>query len=98
MAELKKTIVTLTDEDYNTLYTQGSVTVGSVTVNYDPSHLYFTDKISSELIDDSGSIKKLVTYQTTAPTANIYDGGLHFVYLTTPPATRYSGYIYFIAE
>lgn len=38
------------------------------------------------------------TYQTTAPTSAISDGGVHIVYLTSEPATKYSGYIYFIAE
>lgn len=38
------------------------------------------------------------TYQTTAPTAAISDGGVHIVYLSAEPATKYSGYIYLIAE
>ena len=38
------------------------------------------------------------TLQTTAPTAAITDGGVHIVYLTTEPETKYSGYIYLIAE
>ena len=38
------------------------------------------------------------TYQTTAPTAAISDGGVHIVYLSAEPATKYSGYIYMIAE
>ena len=38
------------------------------------------------------------TYQTTAPTAAIADGGVHIVYLSAEPATKYSGYIYMIAE
>lgn len=38
------------------------------------------------------------TYQTTAPTAAIADGGVHIVYLSAEPATKYAGYIYMIAE
>lgn len=38
------------------------------------------------------------TYQTTAPTAAISDGGVHIVYLSAEPSTKYSGYIYMIAE
>ena len=38
------------------------------------------------------------TYQTTAPIAAIADGGVHIVYLSSEPATKYSGYIYMIAE
>ena len=38
------------------------------------------------------------TFQTTAPTAAITDGGVHIVYLSSDPGTFYSGYIYFIAE
>ena len=38
------------------------------------------------------------TYQTTAPTAAITDGGVHIVYLSAEPGTKYSGYIYLIAE
>ena len=145
MASLNKVIL-LTEEDYTTLYNTGSVTVGDVTIVYDANNLHFTDKVSSELIDDSNSTKLFVstaekaniatipnkqdaltttsvasgdvtqimgfdnnntivrsqfvpaTYQTTAPTADITDGGVHIVYLTAEPSTRYSGYIYLIAE
>ena len=38
------------------------------------------------------------TYQTTAPTAAIADNGVHIVYLSSEPATKYAGYIYMIAE
>ena len=38
------------------------------------------------------------TYQTTEPTAAISDGGVHIVYLSAEPSTKYSGYIYMIAE
>lgn len=38
------------------------------------------------------------TFQTTAPTAAATDGGVHIVYLASEPATKYSGYIYLIAE
>lgn len=38
------------------------------------------------------------TYQTSAPTAAITDGGIHIVYLTSEPTTKYNGYIYLIAE
>lgn len=38
------------------------------------------------------------TYQTTAPTAAATDGGIHIVYLTAEPTTKYAGYIYLIAE
>lgn len=38
------------------------------------------------------------TFQTTAPTAAITDGGVHIVYLSAEPETKYDGYIYFIAE
>ena len=38
------------------------------------------------------------TYQTTAPTAAISDSGVHIVYLSSEPSTKYSGYIYMIAE
>lgn len=36
--------------------------------------------------------------QTTAPTSNINDGGIHIVYLESEPETKYSGYIYLIKE
>ena len=38
------------------------------------------------------------TFQTTAPTAAISDGGVHIVYLTAEPPTKYNGYIYLIRE
>lgn len=44
------------------------------------------------------SISSIDTYQTTAPTAAIADGGIHIVYLSAEPTTKYSGYIYMIAE
>ena len=40
----------------------------------------------------------ICTYQTTAPTAAIADGGVHIVYLSAEPDTKYAGYIYMIAE
>lgn len=41
---------------------------------------------------------KPVSVQTTAPTAAITDGGVHIVYLTSEPTTKYDGYIYLIKE
>ena len=38
------------------------------------------------------------TFTTTAPTADINDGGVHIVYLSAEPGTKYNGYIYLIAE
>ena len=38
------------------------------------------------------------TFSTTAPTAAITDGGVHIVYLSSDPGTKYNGYIYLIAE
>ena len=38
------------------------------------------------------------TFQTTAPTQAITDGGIHIVYLSSEPETKYDGYIYLIAE
>lgn len=54
-------IVLLTDDDWTTLYTTGTVTVGGVTVTYRGDNLHFTDKVESELIDDTNSTKKFVT-------------------------------------
>lgn len=38
------------------------------------------------------------TYQTTEPIAAATDGGVHIVYLSSEPTTKYAGYIYMIAE
>ena len=38
------------------------------------------------------------TFQTTEPTSNIYDNGVHIVYLSSEPSTYYNGYIYLIYE
>lgn len=38
------------------------------------------------------------TYQTTAPTEAITDGGVHVVVLDEEPETKYDGYIYFTDE
>jgi hypothetical protein len=40
----------------------------------------------------------MCTYQTTEPTAAATDGGVHIVYLSAEPTTKYAGYIYMIAE
>lgn len=49
-----KGIVKLTEEQYNTLKTNGTITVGETTVNYDENTLYVT-----ELTDNTGGgIKK----------------------------------------
>lgn len=61
--------------------------------------------LSNNLSDGTNSItvanianKNNYTYQTTAPTAAISDGGIHIVYLSAEPSTKYAGYIYMIAE
>lgn len=38
------------------------------------------------------------TFQTTAPTSEMRDGGIHIVYLESEPETKYYGYIYLIKE
>lgn len=40
----------------------------------------------------------ICTYQTNAPSADISDGGVHIVYLSADPGTKYNGYIYLIAD
>ena len=53
-----------------------------------------------EITNSSGSVTfaSTTTYQTTEPTAAATDGGVHIVYLSAEPTTKYSGYIYMIAE
>lgn len=46
----------------------------------------------------NNEISTTTTYQTTAPTQAITDGGVHIVYLNAEPATKYDGYIYLIKE
>ena len=50
------------------------------------------------LTSDVTAVDSKNTFQTTAPTAAITDGGIHIVYLSSEPATKYDGYIYLIAE
>jgi hypothetical protein len=47
--------------------------------------------------DTTASIPQ-ATYQDTEPTGEIADGGVHIVYLSAEPSTKYNGYIYMIAE
>ena len=57
---------------------------------------------ATQLYVNNATVNKLnaskCTYQTTAPTSSISDGGVHIVYLTSEPATKYNGYIYLIKE
>lgn len=59
------------------------------------------DAVSKNYVD-TGLSNKLdatkCTFQTTAPTSAISDGGVHIVSLTSEPATKYDGYIYLIKE
>ena len=50
------------------------------------------------LTSDVTAVDSKNTFQTTAPTQAITDGGIHIVYLSSEPATKYDGYIYLIAE
>lgn len=64
MASIKKAVF-ISEEDYATLLNQGSITKTidqqQVTEVYDVNNMYFTDYLSSELIDDSNSTKKFMT-------------------------------------
>ena len=60
MSQLNE-VVLITKEDYTTLYTTGTVTTHGVTIPYDANSLYFSDDVSSEMIDDTNSTKKFVT-------------------------------------
>lgn len=71
----------------------------------DSNHLFKDLYLKGNLTDGTNSISianiansSNYTYQTTAPSAAISDGGIHIVYLSAEPATKYSGYIYMIAE
>ena len=68
-------------------------------------HVASTDQQTSSSVDihlptESGKLALTSenTFQTTAPTGAITDGGIHIVYLSSEPATKYDGYIYLIAE
>ena len=50
------------------------------------------------LTSDVTAVDSKNTFQTTAPTEAIADGGIHIVYLSSDPETKYDGYIYLIAE
>ena len=53
---------------------------------------------SSGIVATQEYVASKYTYQTTAPTAAISDDGVHIVYLSSEPSTKYAGYIYMIAE
>ena len=74
---------------------------------------YSYDATTDEEVEDAVTLDDLIstvnaiptkldatacTYQTTAPTAAATDGGVHIVYLSAEPSTKYAGYIYMIAE
>ena len=50
------------------------------------------------LTSEVNAVNSKNTFQTTAPTEAITDGGIHIVYLSSEPGTKYDGYIYLIAE
>lgn len=51
----------ITSEDYDTMKNTGSVIIGGETYTYNTEALYFTDKLSTELLDDTNSTKKFTT-------------------------------------
>lgn len=66
-----KQVILLTEEDYQTLCTEGEITVGNVTIQYDVDNLHFTDYITSEMVDDSNSSKKFMTATQAALLAQL---------------------------
>ena len=56
------------------------------------------EELLQELVDaiqNGGGIVSAISYQTEAPTS-ANENGLKFVVLNEEPATKYSGYVYFI--
>ena len=73
--------------------------LGSSISKFNDLYLYGSLKDGTNTISIANIANKSnYTYQTTAPSAAISDGGIHIVYLSSDPATKYSGYIYMIAE
>lgn len=52
-----------------------------------------TTKTMTKLLSNAST-----SMQTTAPTSEMRDGGIHIVYLESEPETKYYGYIYLIKE
>ena len=89
--------------DYDTTYYANGIVIedGEDEDANAPYYLAFPKKSGTLATTDDVSTKldaTKCTYQTTAPTAAATDGGVHIVYLTSEPSTKYSGYIYLIAE
>lgn len=78
-------------------------TVGNETWSYSPlavagTTVYIGGNPVSLFNADTKLDATKCTFTTTAPTADISDGGVHIVYLSAEPGTKYNGYIYLIAN
>lgn len=104
MASIRKAVM-LSEEDYQTLYTNGTITKtidqSQVTEVYDVNNMYFTDYLNTELIDDSNSTKKFVTATEKSNIADIPDLataiatalGALTIQTTAPTEDNTSGYL-----
>ena len=59
-------IVLMTDDDYQELVAQGTVTVKDIPITEEDGDLYFTNRVKAALIDDSDSPKKLIPMEGAA--------------------------------
>lgn len=90
--------------------TQARTNIGAGTSNFSGSYNDLTDKPTLPATTTAGQIVKTTStsgtftsgnslpYLTTAPSADNTDGGLILVFLSADPATKYSGYLYFIEQ
>jgi len=53
-------IIMIKADDWNTLDSTGEVVIGGVTLRKDPGTIYITDKIKSQLVDDTNCTNKFV--------------------------------------
>ena len=70
MANLKD-VIYLSAEDYNTLYTNGTVTINGTTITYDANNLYIVPDDTDDKISTA-----LTNYRTKPTTATTFSGSV----------------------
>ena len=88
----------ITDNNYNRAVKVNGTNIGSNNLSATTLNLVNGNGITITNSSGDVTIASTTTYQTTEPTAAATDGGVHIVYLSAEPTTKYSGYIYMIAE
>ena len=97
MADLQK-IVYLTDAQYSTLVTNGTITIGDTTINYSPNDLYLTPSNAGGSVPSGGTTGQVLTKASNADGDLVWGNQLKMTTITesgTATQTALSSGLYY---